>query len=217
MAIQVFIADDHGIVRDGLRALLEGQPDMIVVGDASDGREAVDRVSELRPEVAVVDVAMPELNGIEAAQHIRRACPGTRIIMLSMYSTREHIFRSFQAGALGYLLKESAGAELVNAIRAVHAGNHYLSHKITDIVIDDYVRHPPEAEEKGPLQQLSPREREVLQLVAEGNSSKDIALKLSLSPKSVATYRARIVRKLGVNDLPGLLKFALEHGITPPQ
>jgi DNA-binding NarL/FixJ family response regulator len=216
MAIRVFLADDHGIVRDGLRFLLEAQPDISVVGDASDGRQAVHQVSQLRPNVAVIDIAMPELNGIEAAQQIRRICPDTKIIILSMYSTHEHIARSFQAGALGYLLKESAGAELVDAIRTVHAGNHYLSRKITDIVIDDYVRLRPEAE-TSPLERLSPREREVLQLVVEGRSGTEIADKLSVSPKSVATYRSRIMHKLDIHDLLGLLKFAFQHGITPPQ
>ena len=215
MSITVFLADDHAVVRDGLRVLLEAQSDITVIGDAADGREAVSRVARLRPDVVVIDVAMPELNGIEAAREIGEVCPSTQIIILSMHSTTEHIFRALQAGACGYLLKESAGIEVVNAVRAVHTGHRYLSQKISDKLVDDYVRQRQAAEAKSPLGRLSPREREVLQLVVEGKTSAEIADVLSLSVKTVETYRSRLMHKLGISDLPALVKFAIQHGLTP--
>jgi len=214
MSITVFLADDHAVVRDGLRVLLEAQPDIRVVGDAANGREAVRQLVRLRPDVAVIDIAMPELNGIEATQQIGEVCPSTQIIILSMHSTTEHIFRALQAGACGYLLKESAGIEVVNAVRTVHAGHRYLSQKISDRLIDDYLRQRQDTAAKSPLARLSPREREVLQLVVEGKSSAEIADTLSLSVKTVETYRTRLMHKLHISDLPGLVKFAIQHGLT---
>jgi len=213
--IRVFLADDHAVVRDGLRLLLEAQPDIKVVGDAANGWDAVRRVARLRPDVAILDIAMPELNGIEATQQIREVCPSTQVVILSMHSTSEHVFHALQAGARGYLLKESAGIEVVNAVRAVHVGRRYLSQKISDRVIDDYVRQREAVEARSPLARLSPREREILQLVVEGKSSAEIAGLLYLSPKTVETYRSRLMRKLGISDLPRLVKFAIQHGLTP--
>jgi len=214
-AISVVLADDHAIVRDGLRMILEAQGDITVVGDAADGRQAVRLIQQLRPDVAVIDIAMPELNGIEATHEIRQTCPDTQVVILSMHSTAEHVFRALQAGAQGYLLKESAGMEMVEAVRAVHAGRRYLSQRITETMIDDYLRQRQAAERKSPLERLTPREREVLQLVVEGKSSAEIGDILSLSPKTVETYRSRLMRKLGLRDLPSLVKFAIQHGITP--
>jgi len=215
MSITVFLADDHAVVCDGLRVLLEAQPDIRVIGDAANGRETVRQVARLCPDVVVMDIAMPEMNGIEAAREIGQVCLSTQVIILSMHSTTEHIFRALQAGARGYLLKESAGIEVVNAVRAVHAGHRYLSQRISDRLIDDYVRQRQDAEARGPLARLSPREREVLQLVVEGKSSAEIAGILSLSLKTVETYRSRLMRKLGISDLPALVKFAIQHGLTP--
>lgn len=212
MSISVLIADDHAVVRDGLKLLLESQQDVTVVGLASNGREAVKLAKKLSPDVAVLDIAMPELNGIEAALRIREASPRTRIIMLSMHATSEHVFRSLQAGAAGYLLKESAGSEVVKAVRAVHAGKRYLSEKIGDP--DRFADGPAVSGARSPLERLSEREREVLQLVVEGRSSAEIASAINLSPKTVETYRSRIMRKLDVHDVPGLVKFALQHGVT---
>jgi RNA polymerase sigma factor (sigma-70 family) len=214
MNITVFIADDHAVVRDGLRFLLQAQPDIEVVGDATNGREAVRWVEELKPDVVIMDITMPELNGIEAAQKIGETCPSTRVIILSMHSTTEHIFRALQAGASGYLLKESAGIEVATAVRAVYAGDRYLSQKIADRVIDDYIRHRERSTAESPLESLSAREREILQLVVEGKSSTEIAEILILSPKTVETYRSRMMKKLGITDLPGLVKFAIQHGLT---
>jgi DNA-binding NarL/FixJ family response regulator len=215
MSITVFLADDHAVVRDGLRFLLEAQPDIKVIGDAANGREAVRRVTQLCPDVVVMDIAMPEMNGIEAARKIVQDCPSAQVIILSMHSTTEHVFRALQAGARGYLLKESAGIEVVQAVRAVHTKQRYLSRKISDRLIDDYVRQRQAAETKSPLALLSPREREVLQLVVEGKSSAEVANILSLSPKTIETYRGRLMQKLGISDLPGLVKFAIQHGLIP--
>jgi len=215
MSITVFLADDHAVVRDGLRFLLEAEHDIKVVGDAANGRETVRQVARLCPDVVIMDIAMPELNGIEAARKIGQVCPSTQVIMLSVHSTTEHVFQALQAGARGYLLKESAGIEVVNAVRAVHADRRYLSQKISDRLVDDYVLQRQATEAKSPLARLSPREREVLQLVVEGKSSAEIADILSLSLKTVETYRSRLMRKLGISDLPGLVKFAIQHGLTP--
>jgi DNA-binding NarL/FixJ family response regulator len=211
MTIRVFIADDHTIVCDGLRALLETHPDMEVVGTASDGREAVQLIGRLAPDIAIMDIAMTELNGIEATRTISERHPATRVLILSMYSSAEHIHRALQAGAKGYLLKTSAGKEVVHAVRAVHAGTRYLSQKIADTVIDDYVGANRRT---SPLDGLSSRERQVLQLLAEGKSGAAIAQTLSVSPRSVETYRRRMMQKLGVSDFSALIKFAIQQGIT---
>lgn len=213
MVIRVFLADDHAVVRDGLRFLLEAQSQIHVIGDAANGREAVRQVQQSKPDVVVMDIAMPELNGIEATQQIREACPSTQVVILSMHSTAEYIFRAFQAGAQGYLLKESAGMELVDAVRTVYAGNRYLSYRIAGTVLDDYVQQRQTAQADNPLERLSGREREILQLLVEGKSNAQIAKILSLSSKTVETYRSRLMQKLGISDLPSLTKFALQHGL----
>jgi DNA-binding NarL/FixJ family response regulator len=209
------LADDHAVVRDGLHFLLEAQHDIQVVGEAGNGRDAVRQVAQLCPDVVIVDIAMPELNGIEATRQIAEVYPPAQVIILSMHSTTEHIFRALQAGARGYLLKESAGVEVINAVRAVHSGRRYLSQKISDTVLDEYVRQREAVETQSPLASLSSREREVLQLVVEGKSSAEIADTLSLSPKTVETYRSRLMLKLDIQDLPALVKFAIRHGLTP--
>ena len=210
MTIRVLLADDHSVLRDGLAALLEAQDGITVVAHAQDGREAVRKAAELKPDVAIMDIVMPELEGIEATRLVRQSSPLTQVVILSMYSTTEHIFRAFQAGAKGYLLKESAGAELVASVRSVHAGRRYLSQKITDTVVDDYIR---EHHSTGPLGKLTSRERQILQLVAAGKSTADIARTLFLSPKTVDTYRSRLMTKLKIADLPSLVKFAIQHGL----
>jgi DNA-binding NarL/FixJ family response regulator len=213
MKITVFLADDHAVVRDGLKLLLETQSDLLVVGEAADGRQAVRRVDQLRPRVAILDIAMPELNGIEAAGQIKEVRPETQIIMLSMYSSLEHVFQALRAGARGYLLKEAAGAEVIQAVRVVHHGKRYLSQRIADLVIDECLRQGEGAAGDSPLTRLAPREREVLQLVAEGKSTAEIAQILPLSSKTVDTYRSRLLKKLGLRDLSALIKFALQHGL----
>ncbi|NPV08164.1 MAG: response regulator transcription factor [Anaerolineae bacterium] len=211
--ISVYLADDHAVVRDGLRSLLEAHPGIRVVGDAATGSEAVQEIARLRPNVAVVDIAMPVLNGIEAARQVAQVSPDTRVIILSVHSSSEHVFRALQAGARGYLLKESAGAEVVDAVRAVALGERYLCRRVSDAITEDYVRYREAADADSPLARLSDREREVLQLVVEGRSSAEIAQRLFLSPKTVDTYRSRLMHKLGVHDVPGLVKFAIRHGV----
>jgi len=215
VSITVFLADDHGVVRDGLRFLLEAQPDIKVIGEAANGREAVRGLAQHCPDVVILDITMPELNGIDAAWEVGQVCPSTQVIILSMHSTVEHIYRALRAGARGYLLKESAGSEVVNAVRAVHAGDRYLGQKISDDLVDDYMRQRQTSETSSPLAQLSPREREVLQLVVEGKSSAEIAQTLFLSTSTIETYRSRLMHKLCISDLPALVKFAIQHGLTP--
>lgn len=216
-SIRILLADDHTIVRDGLRALLESQPGLEVVASVCNGRQAVQTACQLRPDVVVMDIAMPELNGLEAAAQIQRNCPNVRIIILSIHATSEHIYQAFRAGAMGYLLKESAGSELVEAVRTVAGGRRYLAQRISETVLDDYLRQRAEAHQPSPLERLSEREREVLQLVAEGLSSAQIAVRLSLSPRTVETYRARLMDKLELHDLPSLIRFAIENGLTVPK
>lgn len=215
MSITLFLADDHGVVREGLRLLLETQPDFQVLDEASNGREAIHKIIQECPDIAILDIAMPELNGIEVTQQIRESCPATQVIILSMHSSSGHIARALQAGARGYVLKSSVGAELVDAVRTVQVGRRYLSEKISNHIVDDYLRQLEASEGDSPLAHLSPREREVLQLVVEGKSSVQIASLLSLSPNTVDTYRSRLMQKLGLEDLPSLVKFAIQHGLTP--
>jgi DNA-binding NarL/FixJ family response regulator len=210
MPVSVMLADDHAVVRDGLRALLEDGNDLQVVAVAGNGREAVAEALRLRPDIVIMDIAMPELDGVEATRRIVERCPETRVLILSMYLSAEHIYRALQAGAQGYVLKESAGEEVVDAIRALRAGKRYLSHRITETVIDDYLR---EGTNVSPLDSLSLRERDVLQLVVEGRTNAAIAQALSLSPKTVETYRARIMKKLKIRDTVELVKFSMRHGL----
>ena len=214
MTIRLFLADDHAVVRDGMEALLEAESGITVVGTAANGREAVRQVQKLNPDIVVMDIAMPELNGIEAAAQILEACPSTRVIILSMHDSAEYVFRALKAGAQGYLLKESAGKEVAAAVRAVHAGRRYLAQCIEDTIIHDYVRQKRAGSAESPLESLTSREREVLQLVVEGKSSAQIADTLFISRKTVETYRSRLMEKLEITDLPRLVKFAIRHGLT---
>jgi DNA-binding NarL/FixJ family response regulator len=214
MTVKILIADDHAIIRDGLRMILEAHADMTVVETASSGRAAISKAKELQPDIIIMDIAMPELNGIDATRAISKAAPHTRVLILSMHYTTEHVHRALQAGARGYLLKESAGSEVVKAVRAVMNGALFFGKGVDKPEASARADAPKVA--KSPLETLSDREREVLQLVVEGKTSATIAQMLSLSPKSVETYRSRLMKKLGIADLPTLVKFALQHGITPP-
>jgi len=215
MAIRVFLADDHTIIRDGLRLILESQGDITVVGEAANGRQAVHEVKKLCPDIVIMDIAMPELNGIDATMQITETCPSTHVIILSVFDTTEYIFEALKAGAKGYILKESAGEEVVKAIHKVYSGLHYLSQEISETMVADYIRHRGYNKEKSPLESLSKREREILQLVVEGKTSIEISNILFISSKTVDTYRSRIMQKLGVKDLPSLVRFAIKHGISP--
>ncbi|MFV2044639.1 MAG: response regulator [Anaerolineales bacterium] len=214
MSITVFLADDHKIIRDGLCALLEKQLDIDVVGEAANGVDAVRLVAELKPQVVVIDIAMPELNGIEATRQILKNTPETKVIVLSMYATVEHVYHALEAGVSGYLVKESAGVEVASAVRHVAGGRRYFSQSISDKVFDEFLLQRDKSIADRPLGRLSAREREILQLVVKGKSSAEIAEMLSLSPKTVDTYRSRLMRKLEIENIPDLVKFAIKHGLT---
>lgn len=213
MRITVLLADDHRVVSDGLGFLLNSEADIEIVGFATNGHEAVHQVKSQKPDVVIMDINMPNLNGIDATRQVCELSPSTQVIILSMYSSSEFIIQSLQAGARGYLLKESAGQEVVDAVRDVQAGRYYLSEKISSTVIEDYVRLQEGEDNQGLWMQLSPREREVLQLVVEGKTSAVIAELLHLSQKTVETYRSRVMRKLDIHDVPSLVKFAIRHGL----
>ena len=214
MTITVFLADDHAMVRDGLQLLLENSGDIEVVGQAGSGRQTVQEVLRTKPDVVLMDIAMPELNGIEATRQLISDLPEIKVIILSMYATSEHIYQALQAGAVGYLLKEAVGMEVVEAVHDAVRGQRYLSQKITETLVDDYLFQREIGTSRSPIDRLSSREREVLQMVAEGLSSAKIADRLALSPKTVDTYRSRIMQKIGVRDVTELVKFAIRHGLT---
>ena len=210
--IRILIADDHGIVRDGLTLILEGEPRMKVVGAAATGDEAVRLAKQLEPEIVVMDLVMPGLGGVDAIARIIDLLPNTRIVVLSVCRSSEHVFRALRAGARGYVLKDAAGTELVRAVTAVANGHRYLSSEITTVVIEDLMSY---SSPRSPLERLSRREREVLHLTVGGSSSAEIGESLSLSRRTVDTYRSRVMQKLGVENLTGLIHFAVEHALAP--
>ena len=207
--IRILIADDHAVVAEGLKHLIEAQADMQVVAIVGDGREAVRRTEELRPDVVIMDLSMPELNGADATRVLLEKESGRKVIVLSMYAEHEYVRRALRSGAAGYVVKRSAGKDVVDAIRSVHGGQRYISPLVADAVLEQDL--PPAKEDR--LARLSTREREVLQLLAEGRTGGEIAERLSLSPKTVETYRARLVEKLGIRDVAGLVRFAIQRGI----
>jgi two-component system response regulator NreC len=213
MDIKILLADDHKITRDGLKALLESQKNMIVIGEAENGRQAVRLASELAPDVIVMDINMPELNGIEATRQIIAELPDTKIIALSMYSDKRYVVGMLKAGVSGYLLKNCAFDELVSAITAVVANQNYMSQKIADTVMKDYA-NILESSDSSPASTLTAREREVLQLIAEGLKTKDIATRIHVSVKTVETHRQQVMRKLNAKSVAELTKIALREGLT---
>jgi DNA-binding NarL/FixJ family response regulator len=212
MAFRILIADDHAVVRDGLRMKIEEECDLEVVGEAENGREAVEMAKTLKPDVIIMDIAMPELNGIEATRQICEFLPTVRIIVLSMHNTKEHVFRAIQAGAMAYLLKGSTCLSIVKAVYSVIKGYQYFSDGVD--VSWNACGAGSRFITKSPIESLSRRELQVLQFVVDGKTSAEIAGLLSLSPKSVETYRSRLMLKLGIENIPSLVKFALLHGIT---
>jgi DNA-binding NarL/FixJ family response regulator len=213
MSVRVLLVDDHAIIREGLRSLLEKQPDLEVVADADDGRRAIELVRELCPDVVVMDITMPRLGGIEATRQITGEFPAVRVIALSIHSRRRFVADMLRAGASGYILKECLFDELVQAIRAVSEGGRYLSPRITDVVVDDYVKRLSSGDES-PLRSLTGREREVLQLVAEGKSTKQIAQELHVSTKTIEANRRQIMEKLDMHSVAELTKYAVREGLT---
>jgi DNA-binding NarL/FixJ family response regulator len=211
--LRVLLGDDHTVLRQGLRKILEERRDWRVVAEAGNGRDAVREALALTPDVAVLDIGMPLLNGIEATRQIARRAPSVRVLILSMHSDQAYVTQAVQAGARGYLLKESAAAELIEAIAAVAAGKSFFSPAVAQVVFDDYVRSLTEKGITDPYESLSEREREVLQLVAEGRSSKDIAELLSISPATVETHRARVLQKLQLHNTVEVVRYATRRGI----
>jgi len=208
------LADDHKMIRAGLRLVLEQQADIAVAGEADDGREAVSLADELKPDVIVMDVGMPNLNGIEASLQIKQARPEAAIVMLSMHSDEGYILRALRAGAAGYILKDSAEADLVSAVRAVADGKSFFSPKVSRILLEDYMRKLRKTGAEDSYDLLSAREREILQLVAEGKSSKEIANLLNLSVYTVETHRGNLMQKLNLRGIPELILYAVRKGIV---
>lgn len=211
--IRILLADDHRLMRSGLRVLLEQQEDLTIVGEASDGREAVALAGSQKPDVLVMDIGMPSLNGIEAAGQITQSRPEIAIVMLSMHSDESYVLRALKAGAKGYLLKDSAEADLIRAVHAVAEGKSFFSPAVSKVLLDDYVRKLKRSGTEDPYDLLTPREREVLQLVAEGKSNKDVAQLLNLSVYTVETHRSNIMEKLNLHGVPELILYAVRKGI----
>jgi two-component system response regulator NreC len=214
--IKVLLADDHAILREGLRAVLDAQPGIAVVGEAEDGRQAIDLVEKLQPDVVVMDIAMPNLNGAEATRQIRRRFPRVRVVILTMHENHQYLVQIVNAGATGCVLKRAAGTELVTAVRAAARGESFFSPSIASMMLDDYrLRLARDQEDAAEL--LTEREREVLQLIAEGKTNKEIAEALFLSIKTVQTHRAHIMEKLDAHDRTDLVKYAIRMGMITPE
>ncbi len=212
--ISVLIADDHALVREGIAALLRLYDDIEIVGEASDGIEAIKRVSEVMPDVVLMDIGMPKLGGLEATVEIKKTCPDVKIIVLTQYNDREYVSRFLKAGISGYLLKKAVGSELINAIRAVNRGEFYLFSSIASEVVDGYLgRDVKTAAEDSPYDKLTNREKQVLKLLAEGLSHKEIASDLNISIKTVITHRTNISQKLNIRSRTALVKYAILKGI----
>jgi len=215
MTIRILLADDHKIVREGLRTLIGKQPGLEVVGEANSGRMALNLARELKPDMVIMDITMPDLNGIEATRQIHSEIPGVKVIALSMHSDKRLVAGILMAGASGYLLKEDCDSvELARAIQAVASNQTYLSPKIGEVVIKDYVRHLS-ITTSSPFSILTPREREVLQFLAEGKSTKEIASSLHLSVKTIETHRNKIMEKLDIHSIAELTKYAIRERLTP--
>ena len=210
--IRILIADDHTLLRNGICALLEAEQAMVIVGEANDGREAVKMADQLKPDVVLMDIAMPLLNGMEATRQIKREHPEINVLVLTMYDHEEYFRQMLEVGASGYIIKRAAATELVSAIRAVHNGEAVLSPVITRLLLEDYLTHEPHPEKDDP-NALSAREREVLQLIAEGKTSREIAGILHVSVKTVQSHRTSLMQKLGLHDRGDLIKYAIQKKI----
>ena len=211
--IRILLADDHTIMRNGLRLLLERQPGFQVIGEAADGRETVEMTDALRPDVVILDIAMPNLNGLEAARQIASKLPSIAVVILSMHSDESYVLRALKAGARAYLLKDSAESDLIAAIKAVTEGKAFFSPAISKMLVDDYVRRLQQRGVDDSYELLTTREREILQLVAEGKSNKDVANLLNLSLYTVETHRGNIMQKLNLHSVPELILYAVRKGV----
>ncbi|MEP7351672.1 MAG: response regulator transcription factor [Acidobacteriota bacterium] len=212
--IRILLADDHTVMRRGLRALLERQDGFAVVAEAADGREAVDTAAATSPDVVVMDVGMPNLNGIEAARRITEKRPETAVVILSMHADESYVLRALKSGARGYLLKDSPEGDLINAIRAVHRGKAFFSPEISKLLAEDYMRQMKQRGVEDSYELLTPREREILQMLGEGKSNKDVATKLSLSLYTVETHRGNILEKLNLHSTAEMILYAVRKGIV---
>lgn len=211
--LRILLADDHTVVRQGLRKVLEERSDWEVVAEAGDGREAVRQAEELKPDVAIIDIAMPLLNGIEATRQIVKRLPATRVLVLTMHSDEAYVNQILQAGATGYLLKDSADVDLIQAVTAVSKGKSFFSPAVARVMLDDYVRQLADKGVSDRYQLLSEREREIFQLIAEGKANKEIAVLLSISPSTVETHRARIMEKLDLHSAAEIVLYAVRRGV----
>jgi len=211
---RVLLVEDHTLVRSGIRSLLSESSQVTVVGEAADGRSALELCEKLLPDIVLSDIEMKDMNGIETARQIHAAHPEIKVIMLSMYGETQYVREALQAGASGYVLKHDAFTELLTAIRTVMAGKRYLSAQLADVVVDDYVRRGDGTQPANDLDKLSSREREILQLVAEGHSSADIAAKLHISTRTVDAHRSNVMQKLSIHSIASLTKFAINNGLT---
>ncbi|HEX3878508.1 MAG TPA: response regulator transcription factor [Bryobacteraceae bacterium] len=211
--IRILLADDHAVMRTGLRLVLERQSDFEVVGEASDGREALAMAQKLSPDVVVTDIGMPNLNGIEATRQLTTTMPQIAVAILSMHSDEAYVLRALKAGAKAYLLKESAESDLISAIRAVSSGKAYFSPAVSRMLVEDYVRQLQDREIEDSYELLTTREREILQLIAEGKSNKEVAAVLNLSLYTVETHRSNLMEKLGLHTVPELILYAVRKGV----
>lgn len=213
--IRILLADDHRVVREGFRALLEAEPDFEIVGETGDGLEAVRLVEQHKPQVLVVDLMMPGLNGLEVARQVAQRVPRTRIVVLSMHANEAYVLEALKNGASAYVLKDASTAELVRAVREANAGRRYLSPPLSEPAIDSYIQRARTSDSLDVYDTLTNREREVLQLAAEGHTNAEIAARLFISPRTVETHRANAMHKLGLRSHTDLVRFALQRGILP--
>jgi two-component system response regulator NreC len=210
----IVLADDHQVVRQGLRALLEAEPDFSLVGEAGDGLETAQLIERLEPDVLIIDLMMPNLNGLEVTRQVSQRWPRTRVVILSMHANEAYVLEALRNGAAGYVLKDSSAADLVKAVREVVAGRRYLSPPLSERAIEAYL-HKAQSAELDPYETLTTREREVLHLAAEGHSNAEIAARLSISPRTAETHRANMMRKLNLHTQTDLIRYALRRGILP--
>lgn len=215
MTTRILLADDHALVRRGVRLILDAEPDLEVVAEAGDGAEAVELAREHRPDLAVLDISMPRMTGLQAARELRRRVPGTRLLMLSMHDNEQYFFESLKAGASGYVLKSAADEDLVTACRAAMRGESFLYPGVTSTLVRDYLQRMRRGE-RVPSRMLTPREEEVVKLIAEGSSSKEIAALLTISLKTVERHRANVLAKLGLRDRVELTRYAIRSGLVEP-
>ncbi|MCJ7619087.1 MAG: response regulator transcription factor [Anaerolineae bacterium] len=209
----VLLAEDHTIVRKGLRSLLETQAGIEVIGEAGDGREAIRQVEQQRPDIVLMDITMPGLNGLEATRQIKKRFPEVKVLILTVHSDEEYVREILRAGASGYLVKQAAPYELISAIEAIQSGKSYLSPLVCKKVVQEFLQHAAGSAEEGSFERLTDREREVLQLIAEGNSTRDIAELLHMSAKTAETHRARLMRKLDIHSTAELTQYAIRKGV----